>query len=104
MKLKTAAWLLLILARDTHAQEQITTTNAEPQQKVTLSELRFTTQAYQAEASRLLIEEANRVARELGLSEQLPITRSNLTGIYIPPPRMARVVGIGNLSTSNYTY
>lgn len=70
----------------------------------TLAELKFTTPAYQAEALRLLIEEANVVAKELGLPEQLPITQSSLIEIIIPPPRVGAAIGLGNISTSNYTY
>jgi hypothetical protein len=66
-----------------------------------LPSLGFTTEAYQHEALRVLIEEANRVARELHLAERLPITESNLTEIYISPPAMMR---LGRISTSNYVY
>src|SRR2546427_13260880 len=103
MKLKPAASLLLILACGTQVPGQTATTNAESRRSSTLAELKLTTEAYQVEASRLLIEEANRVAQELTLPEQLPIRRSSLVGIFIPPPQMGRLVGIGNLSTSNYT-
>jgi len=46
-----------------------------------LADWRFTTKAYQDEALRLMIKEANKVAQELGLREQLPISRSNLIEI-----------------------
>ena len=65
----------------------------------------FTTPAYREEALRLVIEEANRVAKELHLPENLPITRTNLLEAYITPPRMAQGMrAIGNITTSNYTY
>jgi hypothetical protein len=65
----------------------------------------FTTKAYREEALRLIIEEANCVARELNLPESLPITETNLLGAYITPPRMAQGMrALGNITTSNYTY
>jgi hypothetical protein len=66
----------------------------------------FTTPAYHQEALRLVIEEANRVARELNLPESLPIVESNLVTSYIPSPGMAQRLGgaLGNVTTSNYTY
>lgn len=70
-----------------------------------LQRLTLVTPAYRKEALRLLIEEVNRVAKELQLPEKLPITESNLTASYLSPPNMAgRVPGFGNLSTSNYVY
>lgn len=65
----------------------------------------FTTAAYQKEALRLMIVGANRVARELQLPENMPITETNLLEAYITPPRMAQgMQAIGNITTSNYTY
>jgi len=67
--------------------------------------LTFTTPAYYREALRLIIEEANRVARELQLPEKLPITQTNLVEAYISPPRMSQALGtFGTVTTSNYTY
>jgi hypothetical protein len=65
--------------------------------------LNFTTAAYQKEAVRLVIEEANRVAQQLNLPENLPITQSNLVEAFVSPPQMAKI-GFGNITTSNYTY
>ncbi len=65
--------------------------------------LNFTTPAYRKEALRLVIEEANRVAQELNLPENLPITESNLVEVFISLPSMVRL-GFGNITTSNYTY
>jgi hypothetical protein len=65
--------------------------------------LTFTTPAYQKEAVRLVIEEANRVAQQLNLPENLPITQSNLVEAFVSPPQMAKI-GFGNITTSNYTY
>jgi len=65
----------------------------------------FTTKAYREEALRLIIEEANCVARELNLPESLPITETNLLEVYITPPRIAQGMrALGNITTSNYTY
>lgn len=62
---------------------------------------RFTTKAYEQEALRLFLEEANGVARELKLPEHLPITKNDLIEIYIGPPAL---VVLGMISTSNYAY
>jgi len=60
---------------------------------------------YRQVALKLILNEANAVARELNLEETLPITESNLIDSYISPPRMARLVpGFGNITTSNYIY
>jgi len=49
--------------------------------------------------------EANRVAQELQLPEQLPIIDTNLVRSYITPNGMLRFTrAIGNVTTSNYTY
>lgn len=65
----------------------------------------FTTKEYQRAAFNLVLEEANRVAREMELSENLPITVSNITGAYISPFGCSyRTKAIGNITTSNYTY
>lgn len=70
-----------------------------------LQALTFTTPAYQKEVLRLVVQEANKVAQELCLTETLPITESNLVAAYISPPRMAQRMGtFGNITTSNYTY
>ena len=73
--------------------------------KQQLQALKFTTPAYRKEALRFVIEEANRVAQELNLPEQLPITETNLVTSYISPPHMAKgLKTIGNITTSNYVY
>jgi hypothetical protein len=70
-----------------------------------LQALKFTTPAYRKEALRLVVEEANRIAKELNLPEQLPILETNLVKSYISPPRMAQgLKAIGNITTSNYVY
>ena len=61
--------------------------------------------AYRPTAMRLLLEEANAVARELKLPEGLPITETNLLEAYIPARLVPRRTAlVGSLTTSNYTY
>jgi hypothetical protein len=65
----------------------------------------FTTTAFQEEGLRLVIEEANRVARDLQLPETLPITSSNLTHSFIAPFGYTYVrKRLGNITTTNYSY
>jgi hypothetical protein len=66
----------------------------------------FTTTAYNEEALRLVVQEANRVAQELKLPEGLPITETNILQCYITPYGLSRHIrgSIGNVTTSNYTY
>ena len=66
-----------------------------------LSDWQFTTRAYQEEALRLLLREANDVSKQLNLSEQRPITKSNLIEVFISPPAL---VALGSITTSNYVY
>lgn len=77
-----------------------------PDGKLTHEAYHFTTKAYQREALRLVIEEANKVAKELQLPEKLPITETNLAGTFMVgygmsflPPGM-----IGNVHTRDYGY
>src|SRR3954466_12269023 len=44
------------------------------------------TEAFQQEGVRLMIEEADRIARDLNLKEELPITKSNLVSGFVNPP------------------
>lgn len=61
--------------------------------------------AYRLEVSHLLLKEANQAAMELGLPDNLPISKNNVTRLIIYPPRLARnVQGIGSVVTSNYIY
>jgi hypothetical protein len=67
--------------------------------------LMFTTKSYHDEAFRLVLQEANRVATELGLPEKLPITEADLVGRFINAFGYAHVTkAIGNVTTRNYTY
>lgn len=52
-----------------------------------------------------LLREANEVARSLGLPEHLPILARDLVADYVSPHSLATLVpGVGNISTTNYTY
>ena len=65
----------------------------------------FTTKAYQAEALRLVLQEANSVAQQLRLPEQLPITQSNIVKAFISPFGYAHArKAIGNVTTRSYAY
>jgi len=81
---------------------------SKPSWPKTTARLRYeklnpTTSAYRKEALQLVIDEANRVAQELNLPENLPITERNIIRAFISPPQMVKV-GLGNITTSNYTY
>jgi hypothetical protein len=67
---------------------------------------KFTTKAYQKEALTLVLQEANKAARELHLPERLPITVTNLTAAYISRYGGSRIgtEPIGNVSTKDYCY
>lgn len=65
----------------------------------------FTTAAYQKEALRLLIEEANRVAKELNLPAKPPITETDIVHAYIVPFGDSWASkSIGNIATKHYWY
>jgi hypothetical protein len=65
----------------------------------------FTTKAYHDEALRLVIQEANRAAQALQLSESLPIAETDLVQQFINPFGYAYAKkAIGNVTTTNYTY
>ena len=65
----------------------------------------FTTQAYRQETLRLVIEEANKVAKEMKLTEALPITKDSLIQAYIGPFGLNyQLKALGNIKTTNYWY
>jgi len=65
----------------------------------------LTTAAYEKEARRLLFEEATKVATELGLPEELPLTESNIVRSYIPTFGYAYInKSVGNVESRRYTY
>jgi hypothetical protein len=79
--------------------------NLDPNGNLFHVEPMFTTPAYQDEALRLIIEEANRVAADLGLPESLPIVKTNLPQGFISPFGYAYIWSkIGNITTSNFSY
>ena len=65
---------------------------------------RFTTRAYQREATKMVIQEANKVALELQLSDAVPITESN-SQVYISPFGFAYAHRmVGTVETTNFVY
>ena len=65
----------------------------------------FTTQAYQNEAARLMLSEANQVAQTLHLEDELPLTRSNIMGVNVAPFGFFYRDGLmGSVVATNYTY
>lgn len=66
----------------------------------------FTTEAYEKEAFRLVVEEANRVAKDLGLPEKLPISRSDLSRVFVLGygQSVAHEGAVGNVHTRDYGY
>ena len=65
----------------------------------------FTTAAYRREALKQFLTEANSVASQLGLPENLPIMETNLIHAFISPFGYAYMNGhTGNITTSNYWY
>jgi hypothetical protein len=65
----------------------------------------FTTSAYQKEALKLVIQEANQIAWQLKLPEEMPITESNLVEYHISPFGFAYAYRmIGNITTKKFIY
>jgi hypothetical protein len=111
--MRVLTYIFLVLALCANAQDKQSESNSDSKtnlpkltSKQRFQQLVFTTPAYRSEALRLVIQEANKVAEELNLLEQLPIMETNLVAAYIPPPKMAQRLGgaLGNVTTSNYTY
>lgn len=68
-------------------------------------QMNFTTQAFQDEARRLVIQEANRVAKELGLPEKLPITNADVVHSFVGPFGFTYdTKKVGNITTANFFY
>jgi len=68
-------------------------------------DINFTTKQYRQAAIKLILQEANLVAKELQLPEQLPITVTNLTEAAITPFGFNyQRKGVGSVSTKNYVY
>ena len=84
-------------AKPNGAAERITRENAPATS--------FSTNAYQREGLRLLVEEANKVAEELLLPEERPITQTALVQSYVCPFARAQVRrAVGMIATRNYAY
>ena len=65
----------------------------------------FTTPAFQEAALRLVIAEANQVAKEMRLSENLPIMKTNLIHAFVGPFGFTYAYKkVGNITTTNYFY
>jgi len=65
----------------------------------------FTTPAYQEAAFRLVVQEANQVALDMGLKENRPIAENNIVHAFIAPFGYAFTeTAIGNIKTTNYWY
>ncbi len=76
-----------------------------PDGSVLFIEPLLTTREFQNEALRLVLGEANNVAKELQLPESLPITKTNLTHLFISGFGFMRLSkAVGNVTTSNYWY
>ena len=77
-----------------------------PNGKVTSEGLHFTTKAYEKEALRFVIKEANEAAKDLQLPDNLPIAETNLTRVFIIPYGKSRLrpEPIGNVLTRDYGY
>ena len=73
---------------------------------LTLDEMLFTTAAYEREAFRLVLREANHAAQKLQLPETLPLTERDIVSAFIVPYGMTRVHRrpIGNVHTRHYAY
>lgn len=70
-----------------------------------LEPARNITEAYQECALNALVQEANQVARELGLKGELPVTRTNLVEFFVLPRQGAQSwKAIGKIVTRNYAY
>jgi hypothetical protein len=67
--------------------------------------LTFTTPAYNREAFRLVLQEANRIAQELRLPEKLPITEDDVVERFIAPYGITKIRPyIGKIHTRDYGY
>ena len=65
----------------------------------------LTTRAYEQEAVRLMIVDANRAALKMQLSENLPITRASLVSQSVKPYGQFQFLkALGGIETSNYIY
>jgi hypothetical protein len=76
-----------------------------PDGRYTLAFKLFSTKEYESEAFRLVLEEANAVARQLDLPEQSPISCSNLASAFILGYGDSQVLrAVGNVHTRDFGY
>jgi hypothetical protein len=69
------------------------------------SDFTYTTKAYQREAVKLMIHEADSVASELKLEESLPIMEADINSPDVQPYRAAQLLkAVGFIATTNYNY
>jgi hypothetical protein len=65
----------------------------------------FTTDSYRKAALQSLLREANTIAHQLQLQENLPIKEAELSEVYICPPGLSDSAGwFGRISTRSYHY
>jgi hypothetical protein len=65
----------------------------------------YTTPAYERAVVKILLEEANAIARELQLNEKLPITREDLVEVHISSALISDASGsLGSIGTRSYLY
>jgi hypothetical protein len=85
--------------------EVISTNEPEPVDRFREPRLSFTTPAYNQEAFRLLLLEANDMAQRLKLPERLPITEKEIVERFIVPYGITRHRPmIGTVRTKDYAY
>lgn len=105
---------VVLLALTTRSQVAVSTGNIESKTNTVRSTVKLeddpfwlTTEAYEREVFRLVLQEANKVACELHLPEKLPITEKDLTRVFVARYGIAQVDGetvAGNVWTRNYAY
>lgn len=99
------------LAQDNLETKSAFTTNKIPQilddsGKLIPSRLGISSPAYEQEAFKRVLQEANQVASDLNLQEKLPIDPTNLSQVFIPGYGFSQLKPkiIGNIHTTNYGY
>ena len=97
--LQHSLFLNLLLLVTVELRGQIT--NAQAIHPYSEQELHFTTPEYRKIALSLMIEEANRIAQQLHLDEDLPITTNKLKNRFIVPPMVS---ALGSITTRKYEY
>jgi hypothetical protein len=84
---------------------EIVTNEANRNAKDARMKITFTTQAYDKEALRLILQGANTIAKELQLPEKFPITEEDVVERFIAPYGITQVRPyIGKIHTRDYGY